>query len=173
MSQGRRSQEEKTWRKVLSVVLRLVPFLCFIAVFIFFYMIFDMNNKIEDKYYNTNDIVNSASNTNTIENNAIENNNVNQTTNTNTSANTNVESNTNTTVNNNNNNKPPISQPEEESDIVKAKNIFTDFWGEDNNSSINVYQNGDGEFIVRVTSNQTGANKYFRVNLANEEVSEY
>ena len=87
MSQGRRSQEEKTWRKVLSVILRLVPFLCFIAVFIFFYMIFDMNNKIEDKYYNTNDIVNSASNTNTIENNAIENNNVNQTTNTNTSAN--------------------------------------------------------------------------------------
>ena len=176
MSKGKRSEEPKGWQKVLSAVLRIVPFLCVVAVLAFFYMIIDMNRKIEDRDYDTSNIV--IDDTNNIENNTV-NDIVNNTVNNvvendvqnNTVENTEVE---NTVVQVPETNiSGEVIPPKEDKDIQEARKVFNDFWGDDDNSNIEIYKNDNNDYMARVTSKETGNNQYFVIDVANNSVSEY
>jgi uncharacterized membrane protein len=177
MSEGKRSQEEKSWQKALRMVLKAVPILCFIAVFVFFFMLFDMKKKIDDNKQNTTN-TNTVVNT-TISNSTTTNSSSNKVSNelpkeTNTNAsNENVTQTVDTNNNQNEHNHTELAKPEEDPDIKQAKEIFTEFWGEDSNSNIDVYKNSSGEYIVRLTSMQTGGNQFFKVDIDSKTVSEY
>ena len=177
MGEGKRSQEEKGWQKALRTILKFVPILCIIAVVVFFIILFDMKNKVDEKKGNS---VNSNAITNTMA--ATNNTSVN---NTNAAGINTAVSNDNTSggnvtqnieapsTSNSQNTEPPISRPEEDPDIKQAKEIFVDFWGQDQNSNIEAYKDGNGNYVVRVTSNQTGSNKYFKVDINTKSVTEY
>ncbi len=171
MGKGKRVEEPKGWQKVLSAVLRIVPLLCVVAVLAFFFMIMDMNRKLEDRDYDVTNIV--IDDTNNTVNNTVNNT-------------------TNNTVNNvvdndaqNNTVENIVTQPtetnisgevipvKEDKDIQEARKVFNDFWGNDENSNIEIYKNDNNDYMARVTSKETGNNQYFVIDVANNSVSEY
>ena len=169
MGEGKRNKKNE--HKIFSTIIRLVPILCVICVLAFFYMILDMNKRIENNKFDTSNIVIEDTNTTTV-NNTV-NNTVQNTTNTvdNTVVNNVVEP-ENTTV-------PEVNisgqviPPVEDVDIVAARAVFNEFWGEDSDSNIEIYKNDNNEYIARVTLKATGNNQYFLIDVDSRSVTEY
>jgi len=171
MSQGKRKGTETRAHKIFSVVIRFVPLLSVIAVIAAFYMIFDMKTKIENNDYDTSDIIvdeNTVTNTNAVIQNSTVNNTVN-----------NVVDNSivNNTVENTTTSEQPTESTEqlspEEVEFETAKKIFIDFWGADADTIVEITKNDSGEFIAKATSKSTGDNRFFKIDVSNNRVTEY
>lgn len=154
----------------LRKLLLCVPILCIIAVAATFYMIFDMNKKIEDKNYSVDDIEDSnneitnniANMSNETEENTAENNN----TNINSSGNNNNTSNTET-------GEPTGNLVNSTDSKEKAIELVKKEWGEDDTVLFDCYVNSNGEYIVTITSTSGKVISYYKVDLEKEQIELY
>lgn len=165
---GRRERSKKSKFKIKI----WLPILCVVVVGATFYMIYDIQNKVDrlTEYEVSNETQNSissenATNENEIENSVVQNEVANETTNavinvTNTSRPV-----TNTNANNNKNNtsfNPGVTDQKQRAiELVKKE------WGKDNSVDFLFdYVNENDEYVVAVKDKATATVKYyFRVNL--------
>jgi hypothetical protein len=161
-------------RKIIRRLLRIIPLLCVLAVVALFYMLFDMQNKIEDSDYNVdiNDYAENETETNTLNNSYVLDESDGE-----VMANEIVTNDSNSLVSN-----PTIPNVVSATDVtngttdkkLKAEEIVANDWGEDDGVSFDCYVNSAGEYIVGVTDIQSGkVLTYYLVNLDTEEISEY
>ena len=164
----RNNKKNSKFAKILYVV----PVLCIIAVGALFYMLFDMNNKIEDKNYNvdTNSTENEINNTN---NNSQDNNVENNINNTNNEVNNNV-TNTNNTNKNENTEKEPTGDLTNSTDKKEqAIELVKKEWGEDDTVLFDCYVNNNGEYIVTISTTSGSVISYYKVDLDKKTIEIY
>lgn len=172
MIMGRREKGKESKFKIKI----WLPILCVVVVGVTFYMIYDIQNKVDQltEYEDSNEVQNSISSENVVSENQVENavvenevtnENINQTTNavinvTNTSK---PVANTNTNNNKNNTSFNPgvTDQKQKAIELVKKE------WGNDNSVDFLFdYVNEKNEYVVAVKDKATATVKYyFRVNL--------
>lgn len=158
----------------LRKLLLCVPILCIIAVAATFYMIFDMNKKIEDRNYNvdlendyTDNESNEISNTNILEN-------INQNNTENISSNDNSSSNSNEDTFSSNTPKEPTGDLTNSTDNKqKAIDLVKKSWGEDDTVLFDCYVNSNGEYIVTISSTSGKVISYYKVDLEKEYIELY
>jgi len=141
-------------KNILKRILKLMPIIVVVIVCITFYMIFDINRKVEEINYNTDNIL--EVNTDAIDENK-------------TTENTNIE-------NTLEEDSSPVAKDEfaegttdkkqQAIDLVKEK------WGEDSTVSFRCDSvNSSGEYIIAVISKSSATVKnYFKVNLKDKTV---
>lgn len=161
--------EKKKKSGILRKLLFCIPILCVIAVIATFYMIFDMNKKIEDKNYNvdlendyTENEASEVSNTAEYENdteNIVSNENSSNTLNNSDISNTPKEP-TGDLINSTDNKQKAI-------DLVKKS------WGEDDTVLFDCYVNSNGEYIVTISSKSGKVISYYKVDLEKEHIELY
>lgn len=170
-----RSKRQKTNKIGLKIWL---PIICLIVVAVTFFMIHDMENKIEEKsMQNTEDepenIVEDESE-NVIEENTVENEVTNESVIDNTTGNvvsnkvsSNTSQNVQTTSEPSAEAKPAVTDQKQ-----KAIELVKKMWGQDDTVSYSFeYINENGEYVVAVKDKASATVKnYFRVNLETEEV---
>lgn len=151
-------------RKYLKYI---VPVVCVIVVIVTFYMIFDIKSKVEEQYYNTDDIVvdeNEVEDENVVEEeNIVDEENV-------------VEE--NTTVENtvtNTSSKEEVSEEEDSYSTKKldeAKALVKKAWGDDDTVYFtNEGLNSEGLYMVAARDKtSTAVKNYFKVNLDTKKV---
>lgn len=153
----------------LRKLLLCVPILCIIAVVATFYMIFDMNKKIEDKNYSVDDIEDS--------NNEITNNTANMSNETEENTAEDNNTNTNSSENNNNSNtetgEPTGNLVNSTDSKEKAIELVKKEWGEDDTVLFDCYVNSSGEYIVTITSTSGKVISYYKVDLEKEQIELY
>ena len=142
----------------------IVPGICILVVGITFYMIFDIQNKVEEKNYGTENIADNDeeieeenitdSNTANVEDEEVENNT--------TEADNTVED----------DNLMSEEDKSANSNQEKAINLVKEYWGEDSSVYFtNEGTNSKGEYIVAVRQKtSTTVDDYFKVNIETEEV---
>lgn len=170
-------RERKKQNKLVGKLLKFIPIIFILVIIVFFYMIFDMKNKVEDSYYNVEN-----SNTSKIEN--VEN--IDNTSVNNFISNDIIENNVdNTQINNNTANKTqetsnvaPITSTDKASNTTDKKqtaiDIVKESWGEDNDVLFDCYVNSNGEYIVSITDIQSGkVLTYYQVNLETRKINIY
>lgn len=149
-------------RKALKFI---VPGVCILVVVITFYMIFDIQNKVEQKQYGTDyitaeNVVQNKNITN-IENTNIEN----------TTENTNILNNSQNIIEDDN----VVSEDEDKLSNSKqelAIELVKQYWGEDNSvyfTNEGVTSNGEYTVAVRQKTSTT-VEDYFTVNLETKKV---
>ncbi len=174
-----RRNNKKKQSSFLRKLLLCVPALCVIAVVATFYMIFDMNKKIEEKNYNVDDINNEAENNISNDENSVDNENTNSenvsnsTTNSNSTNNnsSNNSKNTNTSVSEN---KEPVGNLTDSTDKKEqAINLVKKNWGDDNTVLFDCYVNSNDEYIVTVSSTSGKVISYYKVDLEKGQIDLY
>ena len=166
--------EKKKKNGILRKLLFCVPILCVIAVVATFYMIFDMNKKIEDRNYNvdlendyTDNESNEISNTNILEN-------INQNNTENISSNDNSSSNSNEDTFSSNTPKEPTGDLTNSTDNKQiAIDLVKKSWGEDDTVLFDCYVNSNGEYIVTISSTSGKVISYYKVDLEKEYIELY
>ncbi len=168
----RRNNKNNKFRKILYIV----PVLCVIAVGALFYMLFDMNNKIEEKNYgvdtnssseNTNTIENNDNNNNTSQENNVINNNSNNTENT-------IDNNTSNSNNNNSQTQEPTGNLTNSTDKKEqAIALVKKEWGEDDTVLFDCYVNNNGDYIVTISTNSGSVISYYKVDLDKKTIEIY
>ncbi|MBR3697175.1 MAG: hypothetical protein IKM97_02755 [Clostridia bacterium] len=149
-------------KKYLKII---VPLICVLVVFITFFMLFDIKNKVEESYYGTNSIeLNEGKDEEITKNNNDENTSV---------ENEIVESTTNTV--NQNLTKEEVLEDEDnysKSKLDEAKKLVQKEWGEDNTVYFtNEGFNSEGLYMVAVRDKtSTAVKNYFKVNLETKKV---
>lgn len=150
-------------KKYLKII---VPLICVLVVFITFFMLFDIKNKVEDSYYGKNSIeLNEGKDEEITKNNNDENTSV---------ENEIVESTTNT-VNQNLTKEEEVLEDEDnysKSKLDEAKKLVQKEWGEDNTVYFtNEGFNSEGLYMVAVRDKtSTAVKNYFKVNLETKKV---
>ena len=156
----------------------IVPIASFIVVIAAFYMIFDIQKKVEQVNYGTNDIdanevVSFDDEENTVDENEVENESANTALEeTNTSKDTNTSTDTNTT---NTALKEEVSEEDDsfsKSKLDQAKSLVEKTWGKDDTVYFtNEGMNSDGLYMVAVRDKtSTAVKNYFKVNLETKKV---
>lgn len=161
MSRARREKKSKVNLKVW------VPIICIIVIGIAFYMLHDIQNKIEEnRPQNTinapeNQVGNVVNEENNTEENMIQENSTENET-TNIAENTNISNNTNPTNSTSAPAKPAVTDQKQ-----KAIELVKKEWGKDDTVDyVFDYINENGEYVVAVKDRATATVKYyFRVNL--------
>lgn len=161
MSRARREKKSKVNLKVW------VPIICIIVIGIAFYMLHDIQNKIEEnRPQNTinapeNQVENVVNEENNTEENMIQENSTENET-TNIAENTNISNNTNPTNSTSAPAKPAVTDQKQ-----KAIELVKKEWGKDDTVDyVFDYINENGEYVVAVKDRATATVKYyFRVNL--------
>lgn len=155
-------------RKALKFI---VPGICILVVAVTFYLMFRLQNEVEEEAY-------SASNISEDEN-VVENENVANTENVVDDSNT-VDNTTNSTTSANNVVEEEHVEQEEDSTLSttnqeKAIDLVKDYWGEDNTIYFtNEGVTKEGEYIVAVRQKtSTTVKDYFKVNLESKKVEIY
>lgn len=174
-----RRNNKKKQSSFLRKLLLCVPALCVIAVVATFYMIFDMNKKIEEKNYNVDDINNEAENNTSSDENSVDNENTNSENASNTTANNN--STNNNSSNNSKNtstsvseNKEPVGNLTDSTDKKEqAINLVKKNWGDDNTVLFDCYVNSNDEYIVTVSSTSGKVISYYKVDLEKGQIDLY
>ncbi len=182
MSDGKRKKNKSSG---IHLLLKIVPIVAVIAVIVFFWLIFDMKQRLEEMDYDTQNIIadnrtsisnttNNTANNTTVDNtaNTIENTVVENTVTTEQADNSNTAT-TSTSTNNSTTIHEEHSAPDLDNNQKVALQIFQDYWGEDSGSIYEVYTNAAGEYIVKVTSKESGDNKYFKVDINSKAVTDY
>lgn len=174
-----RRNNKKKQSSFFRKLLLCVPALCVIAVVATFYMIFDMNKKIEEKNYNVDDINNEAENNTSNDENSVDNENTNSENASNTTANDNS---TNNNSNNNSKNtstsvsenKEPVGNLTDSTDKKEqAINLVKKNWGDDNTVLFDCYVNSNDEYIVTVSSTSGKVISYYKVDLEKGQIDLY
>ena len=174
-----RRNNKKKQSSFFRKLLLCVPALCVIAVVATFYMIFDMNKKIEEKNYNVDDINNEAENNTSNDDNSVDNENTNSENASNTTANSNS---TNNNLNNNSKNtstsvsenKEPVGNLTDSTDKKEqAINLVKKNWGDDNTVLFDCYVNSNDEYIVTVSSTSGKVISYYKVDLEKGQIDLY
>lgn len=151
-------------RKYLKYI---VPIVCVLVVIITFYMIFDIRSKVEEQYYNTDDIVaeeNEVYEENIVEvENTVEEENI-------VSENTTSENTVSNTAS-----KEEVSEEEDSYSTKKldeAKALVKKAWGEDDTVYFtNEGLNSEGLYMVAARDKtSTAVKNYFKVNLETKKV---
>lgn len=174
-----RRNNKKKQSSFLRKLLLCVPALCVIAVVATFYMIFDMNKKIEEKNYNVDDINNEAENNTSNDENSVDNENTNSENASNATANNN--STNNNSSNNSKNtstsvseNKEPVGNLTDSTDKKEqAINLVKKNWGDDNTVLFDCYVNSNDEYIVTVSSTSGKVISYYKVDLEKGQIDLY
>lgn len=169
----RNNKKNSKFTKILYVV----PVLCIIAVGALFYMLFDMNSKIEEKNYGV-DTNSSSENTNTIKNND---NNINTTSQENNVINNNSNNTENTIDNNTSNSNNNNSQTQEPTGNLtnstekkeQAIEIVKKEWGEENDVLFDCYVNNNGDYIVTISTISGSVISYYKVDLDKKTIEIY
>lgn len=146
--------------------------ICIVVVFITFYMIFDIKSKVEDTYYNSDNILEEQNYTdNSEENLTIEQNNTNidNDIKNKVTSNDSTQSQTESPISDQNDEEGTTDKKQQAIDLVKAE------WGEDNTMSFRCDSvTSNGEYIIAVISKSSATVKnYFKVNLTNKTVEIY
>lgn len=170
-----RRNNKKKQSSFLRKLLLCVPALCVIAVIATFYMIFDMNKKIEEKNYNVDDINNEAENNTSSDENSVDNESTNTENTSNSTANNNSTNNnsknTNTSVSEN---KEPVGNLTDSTDKKEqAINLVKKNWGDDNTVLFDCYVNSNDEYIVTVSSTSGKVISYYKVDLEKGQIDLY
>lgn len=170
-----RRNNKKKQSSFLRKLLLCVPALCVIAVVATFYMIFDMNKKIEEKNYNVDDINNEAENNTSSDENSVDNESTNTENTSNSTANNNSTNNnsknTNTSVSEN---KEPVGNLTDSTDKKEqAINLVKKNWGDDNTVLFDCYVNSNDEYIVTVSSTSGKVISYYKVDLEKGQIDLY
>lgn len=168
MSRARREKKSKANWKIW------VPIICVIVVGVTFYMIYDIQNKIEkmdpsdNRNAKENTVVNeSVEQNDVIEENVIENNVENEIHN----ETDNTASNSSNTTNTANQSSAP-AKPAVTDEKQKAIELVKEKWGKDDTVNyVFDYVNENGEYVIAVKDRASATVKYyFRVNLETESV---
>lgn len=170
---------KKKQSSFLRKLLLCVPALCVIAVVATFYMIFDMNKKIEEKNYNVDNINNESENNISNDENSADNENTNSgnasnSTANNNSTNNNSSNNSKNTSTSVSENKEPVGNLTDSTDKKEqAINLVKKNWGDDNTVLFDCYVNSNDEYIVTVSSTSGKVISYYKVDLEKGQIDLY
>ena len=170
---------KKKQSSFLRKLLLCVPALCVIAVVATFYMIFDMNKKIEEKNYNVDNINNESENNTSNDENSADNENTNygnasNSTANNNSTNNNSSNNSKNTSTSVSENKEPVGNLTDSTDKKEqAINLVKKNWGDDNTVLFDCYVNSNDEYIVTVSSTSGKVISYYKVDLEKGKIDLY
>lgn len=174
-----RRNNKKKQSSFLRKLLLCVPVLCVIAVVATFYMIFDMNKKIEEKNYNVDDINNEAENNISNDENSLDNENtnsenvLNSTTNSNSTNNNSSDNSKNTNINVSENKEPVGNLTDSTDKKEQAINLVKKNWGNDNTIVFDCYVNSNDEYIVTVSTTAGKVISYYKVDLEKGQIDLY